>query len=324
MSSVLDKRLLVVSGKGGVGKSTVAAALAVTAARRGQRVALVEVGADESLTPLFGAKRRAGYRGLKVWGVKSKKKNAAGAVYTMRIDPEHAMREFVIRQIKVEAVYRAVFQNKVMRYFTAAAPGLQDLLVLGKIVYLAQEERARGNKLKWDVVILDAPATGHGVAFFNAAYAFLQISKVGPMRKRVQGVWDFLCDPEKTAFNVVSIPEEMPVNESVDLAALFDDLGLPAGTVFANAVYPELFESDQRALIEKMAAARRPDGVNGQVASALLSAATDQMHRQQSQAGYVDELAESLGWPLVSLPYLFRAEFGVEEIEALADCMGDV
>lgn len=320
--SILDKRLLVMSGKGGVGKTTVACALAVAAARKGKKVAMVEIGARENIPAMFGKNKEAGYKGMKVWSPRKnkKRKKKAGSVTSIRLDPQSALREFVVKQVKVEAIYRAIFQNRVMRYFTAAAPGLEDLLMLGKIVYLA-EETGRGSDYKWDLVIMDAPATGHAKAFFNSAYAFLQISGVGPMRRRVEHVWDFLQDPEKTAFNVVSLAEEMPVNETLELwRSLGDEWELPRGIAVANGVFPPLVEgSEEESSLEAMESAE-PSGAGpeAKVSRALLQAARSRQKREQMQRGYVDELADGIDAPLFELPYLFAPDFGVKQVQRLA------
>ena len=320
MASIFERKLLIVSGKGGVGKSCVASALAVAAAKKGKRVALVEIGAREHLYELFGKKRKAGYKGQKVWspGKSKSGRKKGGLVNAMHLDPQNSLREFVVKQVKIEAVYRAIFQNRVMRYFTAAAPGLEDLLMLGKIIHLAEETDRRG-KPKWDLVVMDAPSTGHNISFFNSAYAFLQISGVGPMRKRVANVWEFLQDPEKTAFNIVSLPEEMPVNESMELSEALADQELPQGIAVANAVFPEFLDEDSRALVQVL----EPRGSKAEAAltGALVHSANTRVGRGKLHRHYVQELREGLDMPLTELPYLFQPHFGVKEIETLAKCL---
>lgn len=338
--SLFDRKLLVLTGKGGVGKTTVASALAVAAARQGKKVIMVEIGARENIAPLFGKKKQAGYKGLKVWSppkvkrnnkknnAKGKKKsrtrsrNRGGSVTAMHLDPQSALKEFVVRQVKVELMYRAIFQNRVMRYFTAAAPGLEDLLMLGKIVYLAEGHGGPD----WDLVIFDAPATGHNIAFFNSAYAFLQISRVGPMRKRVEGVWSFLKDPDLTAFNVVSLPEEMPVNESVDLwHTLGTEMELPLGVVVANAMITPLFDDDaQRELFESVDDEGSATDAAGRVRSGLVRAARQRQRRRALHERYLGELKDEIDAPTYELPYLFAPDFGLKQVEALAKHLASV
>src|SRR5256885_17027929 len=135
----------------------------------------------------------------------------------MCLTPRESLHEFVIRQVKFERLYQAVFENRVIRYFTAAAPGLDELVMMGKIENL-EAERVESTKKrvagpKFDLVVFDAPATGHGLAFFKVPAMLMRMIRVGPLHTKARKMLELLTDPERTAFNIVTLPEEMPVNE---------------------------------------------------------------------------------------------------------------
>lgn len=306
--SLLDKRFLIFSGKGGVGKSTVAAATAVAAARRGKRVLIIEIGDRERIPSVFGAKK-AGYEGARIYG------SATGGIrpiWSMCLTAREALHEFVIRQLRFERLYEAVFENRVIRYFTAAAPGLDELIVMGKIESLAQERR-------FDLIVFDAPATGHGLAFFKVPQTTMTMVRMGPLHWKAEKMWKLLTDPARTAFNIVTMPEEMPVNEAIDLHKAAAEIGLPGGKLVVNAVYPDLFEGDDEDLRRLREQVEAVDGLSGAIALAALDCALSTAARRAMHEEMVAKLAAEVPRERVMLPFLFRPRIGPEEIETLAD-----
>ncbi|HEX7622605.1 MAG TPA: ArsA-related P-loop ATPase, partial [Anaeromyxobacteraceae bacterium] len=168
--ALLDRRLLVVTGKGGVGKSSMSAALALLAARRGQRVLVCEVNAHERVAPMLGALPS----GPEIRQVRPR-------LFTVNVQPREAMREYGIMTLKFRSLYDAVFENRVTRYFLRAIPSLSELVMLGKILYEARAEE-RGQP-RWDLVVLDAPATGHAVQLLGVPAALLETLPPGPLRR---------------------------------------------------------------------------------------------------------------------------------------------
>lgn len=308
MPSLLDKRFLIFSGKGGVGKSTVAAATAVAASRRDKRVLIIEIGDQERIPSIFGAKK-AGYEGVRIYG------SATGGVrpiWSICLTAREAFHEFVIRQVKFERLYEAVFENRVIRYFTAAAPGLDELIIMGKIESLAQERR-------FDLIVFDAPATGHGLAFFMVPQTTMTMVRMGPVHRKAEKMWELLTDPARTAFNIVTMPEEMPVNEAIDLHKAAEEIGLPAGKLVVNAVYPGLFDRDGEDLHRMRQQARPVDGLAGRIARAALESALSTAARRAMHEEMIGRLAAEAPRERVLLPFLFRPRIGPEEIETLAD-----
>src|SRR6266542_180737 len=217
--TLLDRRLVIVTGKGGVGKSTISAALALLAARSGKRVLVCEVNAQERVAPLLGAPASG-----------SEPHEAVPGVFTVNVTPRDAMREYGIMVLKFRSIYDAVFENRLVRYFLRAIPSLAELVVLGKILYEVRlEDHGRP---QWDLVVLDAPATGHAVQLLRIPATLLDTVPPGPLRRDAQWMQDLLVDPLTTSLSIVTLPEEMPVNEAIELdAAVRDILGIPRGAL---------------------------------------------------------------------------------------------
>jgi anion-transporting ArsA/GET3 family ATPase len=139
------------------------------------------------------------------------------------------LHEFAVRSMKFEMLYEAVFENRAMRYFTAAAPGLDELTIMGKIEFLHRESRVSSKGPSFDLMIFDAPATGHGLALFRVPKTAMSMTQRGPLHSKAERMWRLLTDPARTALNIVTLPEDMPVSEAIDLHEAAAKLGLPAG-----------------------------------------------------------------------------------------------
>jgi anion-transporting ArsA/GET3 family ATPase len=232
MSSLLDKRLIVVTGKGGVGKTTVAAALGLAAAHAGKRTIVAEVSEQERLSRLFG-RRALGHREGKL----------ADGLHGISIDPNRAKEEWLRYQLRSSALAGLLGGSRIFQYLTAAAPGVDELVTIGKVWDLAQLERRVGGTRPYDLAIVDSPATGHGVALLRAPRTYAQIARVGPIAKQARSIHNFLANSRTTGVLAVALPEEMPVNETIDLrAGLRSEMGMDIHTTVVNAVLPDRFE----------------------------------------------------------------------------------
>lgn len=300
---LFDKRLLIFSGKGGAGKSTATAAAAVAAARQGKRVLIVEIGEQERIPVLFGSPI-AGYTGAPIYTPRAP---GAPPIWSMCLTAREALHEFAIRSVKFDALYGVVFENKVMRYFTAAAPGLDELTIMGKIESLHREVTKQP---KFDLMLFDAPATGHGLAFFKVPRMAMDMVRAGPLYGMVERMWRLLSDPARSALNIVTLPEDMPVNESFELATAARDLGLPFGTLVVNGVYPKLFAAT---------AALTDLRVADPLAGAVVARALSESVRRDEHERQLARLAERLPGPRVELPFVFKPQIGPVDIEWLAD-----
>lgn len=296
--SLLERRLLVNTGKGGVGKSTVSAALALLAASRGKRVLVCEINSSERISSLLG-----------VSPVDTEIRSVAPGVDAVVVRPQEAMRQYGLMQLKYRTLYNAVFENRFVIRFLRFIPSLPELVMLGKVLHHVREER-------WDLVIVDAPATGHGISFLRVPKVLLDTVPPGPMRTDAEWMQALLVDPAITAVNLVSLPEELPVNETVELAAAVRDvLGMPAGQVFLNRTFsPRFSPAERNAFASELAL----PSLDAAAAAALAQAA----HADRT-ARYRKRLEEEVGWPLVEIPFLYpEAGFGRQAIEEAAALIG--
>lgn len=302
MSQLLDKRLVVVTGKGGVGKSTVSVALGMAAAARGRRTIVCEVSSQESASRIFH-RGEVGFHEVEM----------ANDLWSISIDPDEAMREYVLLQLKVRAMRDVLFRSKIFNYLAAATPGLKELVTIGKIWELAQGDRKVKKGRAYDTVIVDAPATGHGIGFLQTPRTFAGIARVGPIHAQAVEMDRFLTDHENTGVAIVSLPEEMPVNESASLErALVEDVGISVDQVYMNALYPERFDGGEARDLEK--ALGKADGT----ARAAIRAALSEHRRSESQREQLGRLRELLRAPVKTLPFVFKPQLEVPDIERLA------
>jgi len=303
MVPTFDKRLLVVLGKGGVGKSLVASALARMALARGKKVLLIQVNAKDSVS---------GYLGTEPIGDKIQEMEPN--LWTVNIRPESALKEYVLLQVKLELIYRVVFENRAVRYFLRAVPALNDLVVLGKIHYHAMQKDKEDRPL-YDIVVLDAPPTGHGLSLLRIPKLLLSVVNTGPVHREALAMREFLEDPDKTAVHLVALPEEMPVSEAVEAAhRLKGDFGLPLGLLFVNKILQNtLHEGDESQVtrLEKL-------GDTLPAARCAAQAAKRTMVREVSARRHLEELAEKLPLPRLHIPYWLEDDPAVMAQETVA------
>jgi anion-transporting ArsA/GET3 family ATPase len=292
MPSLLDKRLVLVTGKGGVGKTTVAAALGLIAARRGKRVVLCEV-ADQ--TRLSGTLGQLPHEGLQLASV----------------DPERAKQEWLQYQLKSRTLAGVLGGSGLFQYLTAAAPGLTELVTMGKVWDLAQLEPRAGGP-GFDLAIVDAPATGHGLAMLRAPSTYASIARVGPVGRHAERIDSFVRDPAQTGVLTVALPEEMPVNETVEFErALQRELVLAVDTIVVNALHPARFKKED---------VRRLEDARGgsKVARAAIDAALSEHRRARAEHAQVRRLRRAASAPVVTLPRVFEPELQREHLERLS------
>lgn len=299
---LFQHRLLFVTGKGGVGKTTVAAALGLAAANAGLRTIVCELDARERLHSLFNVSTR-GFEEVEL----------VPDLHAIAIDPQHAIEEYLLLQIKVRPVYDMLFKNRIFDYFAAATPGLAELVTIGKVWELAQPDRLTKKAQKYDLVIVDAPATGHALAMLEAPETFRKIARMGPIHRQAGYIQQFLHDPEQTAVIAVATAEEMPVNETVDLREeLVERVGLDVSLGIVNALEPEFFSGAE---LKKLKA---------EESIAPIEAAVLQSERAIRQAGQLDRLHAELPSPLVTLPFLYEKAIGRAELSELAENLAQV
>jgi len=302
---LLDRRLIFVTGKGGVGKSTVATALGLLAVRRQLRTIVVELASQDGIRQTF---ERSGEAFEEV--------QLADGLFTISIDPQRAMEEYL--RVKTGAVGQVLGSSRLFGAFAMATPGMRELLSIGKVWELAQLQRRTSGAHVYDLVIVDSPAAGHGVGILRTPKMFAEIARVGPIAHQAKAIATTIADPDFTRVVAVALAEEMPVNETLWLrdALAEDDLALDA--VIVNARYQERFSLAERARLGT--ALKRSQSP---LTSAALGAAVSEHDRAQSQREQLERLREGLGMNLVELPYLFADQIGRPELDLLADALGD-
>lgn len=303
MPRLFDHRLIFVTGKGGVGKSTVATALGLLAARRGLRTIVAELGNQERVQRSFDHR-----------GNQFQELQIAPRLFTMSIDPQHAMEEYL--QVKTGKVGQALGSSRLFHAFAMATPGMRELLSMGKVWELAQLRRRTRGAAPYDLVIVDAPATGHGVGILRTPKTFAEIARVGPIAHQGRTIAATIADAEFTAVVAVATAEEMPVNETMALQDAITDDGLILSAVIVNAVYPARFDEDEVTVLAEALKRTRSKLGRGAVNAALSEHARGLAQREQR-----DRLSDGLGLELVELPYLFAEQIGQPELTLLADAL---
>jgi len=311
--SLLDRRLLFFTGKGGVGKSTVTAATAVLAAEQGKRVLLVEVDAKNNLTALFEHEP-----------VGFEPKQVHPGVFVMQMDTEASLREYLKVQARVPVFGRLGPLARAFDFVATAAPGVREILTVGKICWDLRESLQ--GRADWDLIVVDAAATGHVISQLDAPRAIQELVAVGPIRNQTDWMVELLRDPTLTALNVVTSPEEMPVNETIELvAAAREQLDVPLGVVVVNRVLPEPFTRGDEEVFEALhdpAALRVLREGAGAGVDQVLDAARLAVSMRRSRAPHLAHLREQVDLPLLLLPYLFVRDHGLRVTRMVADALG--
>ena len=322
IDELLEPRILIVSGKGGVGKTTVSAALALVAARAGRKVCVAEVDRKGSLAKLLGG-GPVGYEPQEL----------SPGVWGMGIVPEDALREYLEVQYHMKRLSRVFTNTHFIDYITTAAPGLKDILVLGKIWYLEQGPASGGTKHNFDTIIVDAPAAGHMLTFLAAPMGLADMVSVGPVRRQSDWLVEMLRNPKRTRVHLVTLAEEMPVSETVETsAALESKIGIATGPAFANAIYTQLLTQNEAKELDGLTDQQRLDELVLEAKSVGLTLVEEDLGalvgyarflgaRRAIQSAHLKTLRKEITEPVVELPFLFSAGLALPDIETLADSL---
>jgi anion-transporting ArsA/GET3 family ATPase len=273
-----SRRFLIVAGKGGVGKTTVCAAEATALAAHGKRVLIAMCNAKERLSTMLGSDL-----------IGSDVSLVAKNIWAVNMDPEKALEEYGMMTLKVRALYKTVFDNRYTRSFFRAVPGIHDWSMLGKAWWHTTEKNEDGSS-KYDTVLLDAPATGHGLDMLRVPKVIVDIVPPGLLRRDAERAWKMFQDPVQSGVVLVTLPEEMPTTETIELAAaLRDELKLPLERVIVNGVLPPLFSKEERASLAAL-------GTLGENAGdVVLGAGRERAAREVMQSQCLARLSSELG-----------------------------
>jgi anion-transporting ArsA/GET3 family ATPase len=297
-------RVVIVAGKGGVGKTTVTSALATVAARAGSSVLIVEVEGKSGLASGFDAPP-----------LTYDEAELAPGIRARTLTPDEALIDYLYSR-GLKRISKRLVSSGALEVVATAVPGMKDILVLGKVKQLEQERAA-------DLIVLDAPAAGHAITFLLSARGLLDAVRVGPVRKQAAEVVEMLADPARCQVLMVTLPEETPVNELVETAyAIEERAGVRLGPVIVNGCY------DDRAVGGSLDEVRKDADrlevfVSDREAADLIAAARFNTQRQELQRHQIERLREQLPLPQLRLPFLFSADVGAHEIETLADALAN-
>jgi len=308
--ALLDRRLLFVTGKGGVGKTTIAAALGVLAAQHGRRTLVAEVDAKGNLADFF-----------EVPAIGFEPRELGPGLFAMTMHTEDSLKEYLRLQLKIPLVARLGPLARTFDFVANAAPGVKEVLTIGKFLWEVRERH-------YDLVVVDAVASGHVIAQLAAPQGIREMVKVGLVREQTGWMLDLLGNPDITGALIVASPEEMPVNETLELRRrIAEETNVGLAAVVVNRVLPELFGRGEEEVFDRL---RQPDGtaaletaVKGSVAT-VLDAAQLAVTLRRTRVEHLTRLRAGLGGDVEMLyvPELFTKSHGVRATRQVADALG--
>lgn len=299
------RRLCFVLGKGGAGKSTIAAALGLAGVAEGKRTLVIEVAAQHQVSQLFHATAPQDRH-------RDREVELTPGLWWLSIDPQHATEEYLAGQLKVRPVVELLTRSRAFGAFTAAAPGLAELVTLGKIWSLAVALDAAGVPV-WDRLIVDCPATGHGIALLEVAQNVEDMAGGGPIRDQAHRIREVISHPAATGILLVARPDELSVTEAVEATATLRRDGLPVAAAVLNGVREPRFAPDEVRVLEELSGPDRPPAV-----AAAAAASLRRLDHERRDRAFAGRLRDETGLPLVQVPHLVRRHIGVAELKVMA------
>jgi anion-transporting ArsA/GET3 family ATPase len=307
---LLDRQLVFVTGKGGVGKTSITAALGLLAVQMGKRVLMCEVDAKGNLAELFEARAN-----------RFTPQEIQPGLSAMAMNTEESLKEYLSLQLKLPLIARVGPLARSFDFVATAAPGVTEILTVGKLCWEVRERH-------YDIVIVDAPASGHVVAQLAAPQAINDLVKVGLVRDQTTWMQEILEDRARTGAVIVSAPEEMPVVETIELAGrIATETPVDLAAVVVNKVLPELFGRGEEEIFNRLGdeqfSSELAAAVGGPV-TAVLDAARLAVTLRRTRATHLTRLRTELpeDVPLLYVPYLFTRTHGVRATSTLAESLG--
>jgi anion-transporting ArsA/GET3 family ATPase len=307
---LLDRQLVFVTGKGGVGKTSITAALGMLAVQQGKRVLMCEVDAKGNLADFFETNP-----------MKFEPREVQAGLFAMAMNTEESLKEYLALQLKVPLIARVGPLAKSFDFVATAAPGVKEILTVGKLCWEVRERH-------YDIVLVDAPATGHVVAQLAAPQAINELVKVGVVRDQTNWMIDILSNPATTGAVIVAAPEEMPVSETIELAGrIQSETTVDLSGVIVNKVLPELFGRGEEEIFNQLCDEPYVGDLAGAVGGPVedvLDAARLAVTLRRTRAEHLTRLRNELprGLPLLYVPYLFTRTHGLRATTAVAEALG--
>jgi len=307
-TALLERRLLFVSGKGGTGKSTVAAALALLAAEVGKRVLVCEVDAKGNLADFY-----------ETAPLRFAEREVQPGLWAMAMDTEASLKQYLSLQMKIPLVARIGPIARMFEFIAVAGPGVKEIVTIGKFCWEVRERH-------YDLVVVDASATGHIVGQLASPQAVNELVQVGLVRNQTQWMLDVLGDPARTGLVIVATPEEMPVAETIELAQrVRTETNVDLAAVVVNRVLPELFGRGEEEVFDRLAndPAALSEALGGD-AGPLLDAAELAVRLRRTRAAHLEHLRNSISpaIPLLYVPYVFLKDHGLRATRMVAEALG--
>ncbi len=310
MTDLLDRRLLFVTGKGGVGKSTVAAGLALLAAQQGKRTLVCEVDAKGNLSQFF-----------ETGPMRFKEREIEPLLWGMAMDTEESLKEYLSINLRLPVMAKIGPLARIFEFVATAAPGVKEILTVGKLTYEVRERN-------YDLVVVDASPTGHIVGQLAAPEAINELVKVGLVRSQTGWMLDILGDAATTGLVIVATPEEMPVNETIELSQRVEqETSVALAAVVVNRVLPELFGRGEEEVFERLssgaAVGELSAAVGGDVGP-IVEAARLAVTLRRTRAGHLERLRREIegSVPMLYVPYLFARSHGLRTTRQVAEALG--
>jgi anion-transporting ArsA/GET3 family ATPase len=302
MDIILDKRVIFVAGKGGAGKTTVTAALAMAAASHDKNVLVVETNENEALSSLFGET-----------GFTEKPSRLDSSIWGVRIDPKIVLEEYIQKYVTIPFVAYQIIQSRIFEHLAVAVPGLKEVMTLSEIWRFEQKRNPDTKTPLYDLIIIDAPATGHGLSLLRVPSTLSSMLQTGPMAEQARWVEDMLQDPTRTCVILLAIPEELPVNEALEFERKAEnDLNMSVAAIIANMVYPEIFSFNEVLAIERM------NNSEQEKKQPVIEAAQKQIIRRALQQSYIHRLINEGEHPVFQLPFYYTNNLDREQIKDIA------
>lgn len=303
---LFSRRLLFVVGKGGVGRTTVSLSLALAAARAGKKVLLIELEGARSLEHAFEALRDAPDRPVELESISLEV-----------VDGQRSLEEYLALIVPVRRLLDTIFKSAIYQYFVAAAPGLKELMAIGKIWFEAERKERDGSGP--DLVIVDAPATGHGIQYLSMPQAAAETFTVGLVHREAERVAGLLRDDSRTGAVLVTLPEEMPANEAMEMATALDEIGMALSLLVVNQFHEPPCEPAELAVLASGVGECGADPALREDLLQTLAAVQSEVDWAALNEAQVMRLESKLGVRMALLPYVFCEEFSSEHVGKISE-----